>query len=79
MSQPFSDHAEAIALIIDTSSSAASDLNKAWLAAYKIHYTGLEHLKLFTLGSTEQISTETLRSSTSPDRRASISSTKPVA
>jgi hypothetical protein len=61
MSQPLSDPNEAIALIIDTSSSANSKLNEAQDMAHEISSMGLKQVQLFRLGSPEPILPETLQ------------------
>jgi hypothetical protein len=66
MSQPSPDKTEAIALIIDTSSSAASDLDEARRTALNINYMGLELFKPFMLGSTTPILPETLKQPVPP-------------
>src|ERR1043165_8759814 len=67
MSQPSPDQNESIALIIDTSSSAASALDEARQTAQKICYmTGSEQIKLFMLGSTTPVSPATLKQVSPP-------------
>lgn len=61
MAHPFPDQNESIALIIDTSSSASSNLKQAQETAHEIFSMGLKQVQLFMLGSPEQILPETLR------------------
>jgi len=67
MLQPLPDQNEAIALIIDTSSSAASDLDEARQTAYRIYsLAGSEQFKVFMLGSTTPVSPVTLKQPSPP-------------
>jgi hypothetical protein len=67
MSQPPADQHEALALIIDTSSSAAADLDEARQTAQRIYrLAGAEQFKLFMLGSTTPISSTTLKQTSPP-------------
>jgi hypothetical protein len=67
MSQQPLDQNEAFALIIDTSSSAAADLDEARQTAQRIYrLVGAEQFKLFMLGSTTPISSTTLKQTSPP-------------
>lgn len=65
MSQPLPDQNEAFALIIDTSSSAAVDLDEARQTAQRIYrLMGVEQFKIFMLGSTTPIPSTALKQTT---------------
>lgn len=67
MSQPPPEQNEAFALIIDTSSSAATDLDEARQTAQRIYrLAGAEQFKLFMLGSITPISSTTLKQTSPP-------------
>lgn len=65
MSQPPPEQNEAFALIIDTSSSAAEDIDAARKTAQRIYrLVGAEQFKIFMLGSTAPISSAALKQAT---------------
>jgi hypothetical protein len=67
MSQPPPGQNEAFALIIDTSSSAAADLDESRQTAQRIYrLVGAEQFKIFILGSTTPISSMALKQTTPP-------------
>ncbi len=67
MSQPPPEQNEAFALIIDTSASAADDLDEARQTAQRIYrLIGAEQFKIFMLGSTTPISSTALKQTTPP-------------
>ncbi|HEY9282206.1 MAG TPA: SUMF1/EgtB/PvdO family nonheme iron enzyme [Pyrinomonadaceae bacterium] len=67
MSKPTPEQNEAFALIIDTSSSAAADLDQARQTAQRIYrLIGAEQFKIFMLGSATPISSTALKQTTPP-------------
>lgn len=67
MSQPTPDQNEAFALIIDTSSSAAEDIDEARQTAQRIYrLAGAEQFKLFMLDSAKPISSTSLKQTSPP-------------